>query len=582
MIRAARIWWMGVSTMALVVSSQTGWAQGAAPRPARPAARQAARPAARQATRPAARQAARPAPRQAARPAARQAARPTPVRAAKPAGCSPQDAKRLRALVIRAASEYDGYDYESAKASLNDAIAIAEGKGCAKNPDALRAYLYLGVVYVAGYRDMAAGKKAWFKALALDPSVTVPRRMATPRLLRAFAAVKAQYKVQAPARAAGPGTGPGKPAPRPLGPPKGLEHNPVTEAVEAKPLTITCRTGDELQAAKVVLYYKPSFGVSYRELAMTKAGRWEWKADVPGKFVIGKALRYFMVVYDAQGRPVAASGNAASPHVATIKAEEASAGTQEENPLGPGGGTERPRFVRHETPEPDQVEVPGGHKKARKTRRHSQGAYGPVTSHVAMFRVSAGLGGGFGLLNGVTEVARKGYDYSVYEDLPTAMSSGSLYGQFGLGYLMNPNMVLSVVGRIGKMFISKEVLDAGAGNSYDWLVLLRFRYQSAALSTGLDWLGWRWFAGGGLGYGIIRHHIKAKDVQVVEGERVDVTDTDLAKGVVPDLFGGAELVFLDGYLNLFLEVNYLAAFSGDPDNNLYLHLDFTMGLSTQF
>ncbi len=567
MTRLEKIWWIGVGVLAF-----GGWSIPAAAQGARPA--RGARPAAR----------ARPA--TAARPAARPAVRPAARPASRPAACSPADAKRLRALVIRAASEYDGYDYESAKATLNDAIAIAEGKGCSHLPDAVRAYLYLGVVHVAGYRDMEAGKKAWFKALALNPAVTVPRRMATPRLLRAFEAVRVEFKAQAPA-AARPGA-PGKPAPRPKGPPKGLEHEPVTQAVEGRDLVIGCRTGDELQAVKVVLYYKPSFGVSYRELPMTKKGRWEWNATVPGKFVIGKALRYFLVVYDAKGRPVAASGNAASPHLSTIKAEEAVGGSREENPLErPGAVVPRQRAVHREETTTESVEVPGA-RKARKSRRGGRiggggGTGAAAPRRPAMFRFGAGVGGGFGLLNGVTEVAHDGYDFDRHEDLPNALSAGSLYGQFSFGYLMTPRMVASVMGRVGKMFISQAVLDEDVGNQYDWLVLGRFRYQSSPMSMGLGWLGWRWFAGGGIGYGYIRHHIKAKDVLLVEnGERVNVTDTDLAKGIVPNLFGGAELVFFDGYLNLFLEVNYLAAFSGDPDNNLYFHMDFTMGLSSEF
>jgi len=565
-------------------------ARSAARRPARSVARPAARPTARPAARPTARPAARPTARPAARPTFRPVARPT----ARPAagGCTVVLIKRIRALNIKAQGEYDNYDFEAAGQDLKDAITLAKKTGCTGQMDVAKSYLYLGVVHVEGFKDFQSGKQAWFNAFSIVPGIQIPRRMATPRLLRSFRLAKRMYKVQAPRSG---GAQVRKQPPVPQGPPKGLEHLPATEAVETQDLTITCRVADALGASRVTLYYRPAFAASYRTVNMTKQGKWSWKGTVPGKDVRGRSLGYYLVVWNAQNKAIAASGNAASPNMVSLKVASAASGQgpavpTEENPLmGRHGHHHRARHVAS-----TEVEIPG----ARKGRTFGSGGVsaGPVGSNggpsqekgahhprrPAVIMVTAGLGMGLGLLNGTTEVARNGYDFSVHQKVPTSLSMGTLYGQFGLAYILAPWGRLGIVARVGKTFISKAVYDAAQGNTYDWLVLGRFRYTAPVMKAVKNVMGWRWYAGGGLGYGVFRHHVRAKDVQVEEGKKVDVTDTDLAKGVVPNGFAGVELNFLHGYLNVFLELNYMAAFASVPEDNLYFHMDLTLGLTSEF
>ena len=76
-------------------------------------------------------------------------------------------------------SDYDGFDFESAKQSLEYAIAHAKRTGCLAHVVGAKAYLYLGVVQVGGFRDFAAGKKAWYQVFRIFPGMKIPRRLAT-------------------------------------------------------------------------------------------------------------------------------------------------------------------------------------------------------------------------------------------------------------------------------------------------------------------------------------------------------------------------------------------------------------------
>ena len=223
----------------------------------------------------------------------------------------------MAALNIKATGLYDDYNFEGAEQTLNDAVEQAKRLGCSRHLVIAKSYLYLGVVHSGGFKDFKEAKKAWFQAFDLFPGIKVPRRLATPRLMRSYNRAKALYKASG-GSSKGKGTGkkprPGarKPA-KPKGPPQGLEHSPISEAEETKPLTISVRVADSLNPGRVTLFYRPSFAASYRKMELVKKGKWEWKSDIPGKDVRGKLMRYYLVVWSTEGKPVAASGNAASP-----------------------------------------------------------------------------------------------------------------------------------------------------------------------------------------------------------------------------------------------------------------------------
>lgn len=506
-----------------------------------------------------------------------------PARSARAQACDAASAKKIKKLNFDAMDENDRWELEKARQKLEDAKLIAQSRGCLKHTELAVTYVLLGVVELRS-RKMDAMKAAFTKALEIDPQVALPQRVQSAKIVRLFAAVKATVTVAAPAERPRPGD------PTPSGPPKGFEHLPLLKWEEGRTMAITARTAEDLSVQRVSVFFKTEESAVGRRLELVQGGgdKWTWKVVVPGTMIRGKQFRYFLVAYAAGDKEVAASGNSASMHI--VQLTSAAAGVPRardgglENPLT-GGTYKRPRVVeRRVATRPDHpLEDPD----APLERRRATPAVGVKRTHVAappsppIFFASIGAGTGIGLMNGRTEVTG--------EAVPGSPSLGSVYGQLELGYLITPRFSVNLFGRFGYLAISSSVKDASAappasgtsakGNDKDVLVLARARYQSSPLLRADLPVNLRWFVGGGLGWGILRHLVNAKH----QTTNQDVLDTDRSTGFVPNVFGGVSLcVVRSCQINVQLEVNYLATFTLDTDLNTPFHLDFTLGASFAF
>src|SRR5262249_47471115 len=88
------------------------------------------------------------------------------VSAARPAHA---DAKSDIAAKIKAAMDsYDSLDYDAARKSLNQALAVAKKAKLEKDPIVAKAYLDLGIVAFA-VPDLDAAKLSFLSAVQIDP-----------------------------------------------------------------------------------------------------------------------------------------------------------------------------------------------------------------------------------------------------------------------------------------------------------------------------------------------------------------------------------------------------------------------------
>ena len=114
--------------------------------------------------------------------------------------------------------------------------------------------------------------------------------------------------------------------------------------------------------------------------------------------------------------------------------------------------------------------------------------------------------------------------------------------------------------------------------------LLRVRWQSQRLLRADLPINLRWYVGGGVGYGIIRHLVNGRlGDPVTPGATKSVLDTDKSVGIVPNVFAGVSLCVIQSCaVNVHFELNYLAAFWSDTDLNTPFHLDFSLGANFMF
>ena len=500
--------------------------------------------------------------------------------------CSAASVKRIKKLNFDAMDENDRWELEKAKKQLEDAKLIAQSRHCLAHPQLAVSYVLLGVVELRS-RRLQAMEAAWMKALGIDAKVEIPSRVRSAKVMRYFRVVRAKFQLGA--RPSPRRTTPGEVV---TGPPKGLDHVPLLKWEEGKTLHVTARVANNMGAQRVSLFFKTDAMTAGRRIEFVKQGadKWTWTAEIKGDLLRGKQLKYFIVAYTVGDKEVAASGNSASMHIAQLTtAAVIKRNTGEENPLT--GGALPPRRTdgrpvgnRTEDPLEDPNSRPGDTRtppRAGITRRHRPGG-----KSTAIFFASVGMGTGIGLMQGKTEVTG--------EDVPGAPSLGSLYGQFELGYLITRQLSLNIFGRVGGLFISKEVKDPvkynistvteAQGNDKDYAVLLRMRYQSKRLLRATLPINLMWYAGGGVGWGIIRHLVKGQIPDPSNpGTIKRVFDTDKSTGFVPNVFGGVSMcVTKSCAINIYVEMNYLAAFTTDTDLNTAFHIDWTLGANFAF
>jgi len=242
--------------------------------------------------------------------------------------CTKKSELKIKRLNQDAMDELDRWGLAKARRKLSDAELVARARGCQWSGALAKTYAILGVVE-ARSRKWAAMRVAWNKALCIAGWVMIPKRLLSPKVARLFRQAKVAKKCKTlaprkPPRAdpARPGMRPGRriaPTPRPrrpAGPPKRFEHvNPGKHRL-GQHLTLRVRVSDKLKAMRVRIFYRTDKKGKLKTSDFRRGGKdkWSWYWRLNGVHLYIRAFRYFIVVYAAGNRPVAASGNALQLH----------------------------------------------------------------------------------------------------------------------------------------------------------------------------------------------------------------------------------------------------------------------------
>jgi len=404
-------------------------------------------------------------------------ARAAPARAR----CSASVKKKIARLNKSAMEDYDLLEFESSKQSLLDAQRIARVEGCDTDPINAKTYTNLAVLYIQGFKDEDRGRLMFRRALSISKHINLDRQVATPKLLRIFAQVRKEMGLSGggdeAARTEATVTPPSRPRPvarpiEPEKPAKGFEHSPIDEAPRSTPLEVTCRLGDDIGANRVILFYKHRGQADYTAVPMKKVSHWTWKSTIPASDMVGPSLYYYLEARKGE-KPMAASGNAASPYIIALTNPPRRAGGEPtENPFSEGSG-------KHEE------NKGGGHKTSSGKKGKGIGLY-------------MSLGGGLHF----------GYIGSWYGDLSAqkpgspGFALGTFDGRVEAGYFINPVMLVSLDFSLGYA-LSDRSEQAVLG----WQVLGRFRYVALG---GRSHSPFRLYVGGELGGGVAYHSLTLK------------------------------------------------------------------------
>jgi hypothetical protein len=373
----------------------------------------------------------------------------------------------------RALDDYDTLDWDAAKRILLDALVAGKKAGLDNHPVMGRTYIHLGAVYITGFKDRQKGLQSFQRALEIDPTIQLSKGIETAEVTATFAEAQRNARGGAGASSAGGGDDNAPPTKkRRRGPvmeedagssddhPKAKKHRPSgdeepdlpahvgaldcpepDEAIIDKPLTVRCVVAPNLPVASVYLMYRAPDKQDYNEVLMTKSPKGWLQAKIPKKAVTGKSIQFYFEGRNAAGKPVVANGGSDSPNIVLVVEEEAkgeassaSVGEEDENPLEENEGNQRPRIrLGHVDKEREGLDTRYGKRK---------------------WWIGIGIGTGYGYAKGNGfEAVNKSLPQDQFHSLQSQFVPGLAWAGIAqlepeVGYAFNPNMAVSVAGRL--------------------------------------------------------------------------------------------------------------------------------------
>lgn len=226
----------------------------------------------------------------------------------------------IQTLTGEAVAAFDNYSYRKAQQKLERALSLAQSAGLSRDRKLAEVHVMLGVAAVAGSNDLYRGLHAFVRALRLNPGASIPKKVQTPQLLEMFARARqtakeigkpptirlAQSKAALAQQAAKKSTA------------SGLVHSPIDSAKRGYPIPVKVETGIDIQAHKVILFYRKAGTVQYEQIPMQKTGS-VFRAAIPPEATSGRYIHYYLEARDPRGRLAASFGSARSPSVIIIE-----------------------------------------------------------------------------------------------------------------------------------------------------------------------------------------------------------------------------------------------------------------------
>jgi hypothetical protein len=231
--------------------------------------------------------------------------------------------KQVSRMNKKAMEDYDSLEFESARRTLIDAVAMLRANGLDETPLAAKVFMNLGALYINGFKDRTRGQQQFVNALKIKPDMKVDPAIATPEIEEAFTAAQKQTGGRRPPPVEKPPVEK-PPVERPPveKPPAeeihGLQHTPVDESRPNTPVPIRAQLGGDVGATRVFLFFRSGGQEDFVTVPMKNSGGSEWVGVIPGEAVTGRAIQYYLEARDARGRAVVGSGSAPSPYIISV------------------------------------------------------------------------------------------------------------------------------------------------------------------------------------------------------------------------------------------------------------------------
>jgi hypothetical protein len=402
---------------------------------------------------------------------------------------TPEALAKVRDLNKRAVDAYENLDLEEARKALMQALELCATEGLNRHPLKAQTHVNLAVVLVGGLKQRDASVKQFQRALEIDPSIKVPKRLSNPEIQSAFdSAVKEMGSVgpapatpppEAPPVASKPPAAPEAPA---APPGEAIVHKIVPSGRTGMAVPVTARVAPGLTFERMVLAYRPEGATEFLARDMERDESGDYVARIPEPATHGDSVAYFVEARARNGQPVATSGTAEEPHLVRLSADGSAPAVAEE--------VESPPAI---TDEPSRA---GGTPR---------------------FWLALGVGGGGGWAKGTPEVNRNYQDSMTREvrvlEWKNVAPARLMHFAPEIGFFASPKLLLSVQGRLQLTTGATEVRHASCKPSG----VCQPASGAVAVLGRATWImrereAFRPFVSLGAGGGYIRYLVDLKDM----------------------------------------------------------------------
>lgn len=217
-------------------------------------------------------------------------------------------------LLDDARSYYDNLELEAAEDALNRAIRLSEQYGI-RSPVLAEIYIQRGILVHVRDKDAGRAVADFVEALLVDERARLDPLVSTPSLERLFEEAREEARRRGPAR-----RDPPREAPRAA---DDLRHTPIPRARGGENLTVTAEVSDAINphVYRVYLYFRSARSDQVQQIEMRPDGRRGFSARIPGRFVAGRTLSYYILAEDRSGRIIANVHSAKDPLVVEIRGD---------------------------------------------------------------------------------------------------------------------------------------------------------------------------------------------------------------------------------------------------------------------
>lgn len=382
---------------------------------------------------------------------------------------SDQTEQELSSLLAEAHDAYDDLDLDVADGALAHAVVIARSRGYSGRVLG-EIHLLRALIIYARDKDEKATTEAFVQALTADRNIRLDPDATSPRLEACFdTAVQTVNK--------------GEVCETPL--PRGrfdehITHKPPRRTPARRPMKIEATVTPLLKGriSTFYLYFRTEKSDGVRRVEMKEKGNNVFTATVAGKYLVGKVVRYYMLVDDREGNQIAQFQSVQAPASVDIddlptggSLDGGDAGDEDSSDDGePEPAAAEPESEPEAEPEPEADT--GGEDLEGGGRRRGGGL---------KLGVSLGSGAGRVTENSIPQTRKKAA-------VAPGLAPAPFHTLFELDYWFRPDVAVGLYARV-------QLVD------FTHLEGLRFKYRAATSRKN------HFVLRGGFGFGHISHQV---------------------------------------------------------------------------